>query len=133
MENSISVVALESSSLSRGYERRFVIVNRETGEILDDAQGYGYKSAQKAYAAWGYKNRDKAKDEEKAAKREHIRKWMKEHKFFVKEMNTYAFEITKGSWSPDEKFDAKFVEDMFRKYELETDFTAAELLRVWRE
>ena len=46
------------------YERRFQIVDAETGEVLDDAQGYGYKSPQKAHAAWGYKNRDKSKDAE---------------------------------------------------------------------
>ena len=28
-------------------ETRFRIVSAETGEILDDAQGYGYKTAQK--------------------------------------------------------------------------------------
>ena len=28
---------------------------------VDDAQGYGYKSAQKAYAGWAYKNRDKSR------------------------------------------------------------------------
>lgn len=132
MKNSISVVAVESSSLSRKGERRYVILDVETGEILDDAQGYGYKSAQKAYAAWGYKNRDKSKDQEKAARREHIRKWMNEHKFFVRAMNEWAFRVAKGAFGPDEKFDAEFVEDMLKEYELETDFTAAELLRVWR-
>lgn len=35
---------------------RWMIVNKETGEILDDAQGYGYRTAQKAHAAWSYKH-----------------------------------------------------------------------------
>jgi len=34
-------------------ENRFVIINEETGEILDDAQGYGYKTEQSAHkASW---------------------------------------------------------------------------------
>lgn len=37
------------------------IVSVDTGEVLDDAQGYGYKTAQKAYAGYSYKNRDKSK------------------------------------------------------------------------
>lgn len=35
-------------------ETRFVIVDDETGEVLDNAQGYGYKSAQNAYRGWNY-------------------------------------------------------------------------------
>lgn len=31
---------------------RYIIVNPDTSEILDDAQGYGYRSPQKAHAAW---------------------------------------------------------------------------------
>lgn len=111
---------------------RFCIVSTETGEILDDAQGYGYKTAQKAYAAYGYKTRDKSKDKEKREKREHIKQWMKEHKSFVRDMEQFCFEIEyKGSWGPDDKFDAKFVKEMLKEYNLKPDFTAGELLKVW--
>lgn len=34
---------------------RFVIVDTETGEVIDDAQGYGYKDKTKAYKAGWYK------------------------------------------------------------------------------
>ena len=40
-------------------ETRYCIVSTITGEILDDAQGYGYKTAQKAYAAYTYKTQSK--------------------------------------------------------------------------
>lgn len=39
------------------WDRRWCIVDAETGELLDDAQGYGYKTIKKAHAAWNYKNR----------------------------------------------------------------------------
>ena len=48
---------------SETREKRYVII--ESGEIVDDAQGYGYKTAQKAYAGWSYKNRDKSKVQER--------------------------------------------------------------------
>ena len=35
-----------------GNYSRWVMKNINTGEILDDAQGYGYRTAQKAHAAW---------------------------------------------------------------------------------
>ena len=54
------VKVVESKTLSSRYDKRFVVVDEETGNVLDDAQGYGYKSKQKAMAAWNYKNRDKS-------------------------------------------------------------------------
>lgn len=115
------------------FETRFRIVSTDTGEILDDAQGYGYKTAQKAYSAYAYKTRDKSKDKEKLAKKKHIQQWMKEHKSFVKAMDATAFEIAKGAWGPNDKFDAKQVKKMLKDFELEPDFTANELLKVWQK
>ena len=107
-------------------------MDKETGEILDDAQGYGYKTIKNAYSAYAYKTRDKSKDKERLERKKYIQRWMKEHKDFVRLMDRVAFEIAKGSWGPDDKFDAKLVKQMLRDNELKTDFTAGELLRVWR-
>ena len=39
-------------------ETRYVIVDKlDRSKVLDDGQGYGYKSAQAAYKAWGWKHR----------------------------------------------------------------------------
>ena len=126
------IIVMEDSKLSKEYEKRFVVVDKNTGEILDDAQGYGYKTIRNAYSAYAYKTRDKSKDKEKLAKKKHIQQWMKEHKGFVKMMDTVAFEIAKGSWGPDDKFNAKLVKEMISENGLEIDFTAGELLKVWR-
>ena len=88
---------------------RYCIVSTDTGEVLDDAQGYGYKTAQKAYVAFAYKNRDKSKDKEHLARKRHIEQWMEQNKSFVKLMDSCAFEIAKGTMAPNDKFDAKFV------------------------
>ena len=128
----LDVTVVRSASLSGVWDDRFVVVDKETGEILDDAQGYGYKSKPKAYAAWTYKNRDKHKDKEKAAKKAHIEQWMRKHKSFVVAMDECCFEIkVKGSWGPDDRFNAKFVREMLKSSGFEPDFTAGELLRVW--
>lgn len=115
------------------FEMRFCIVSTDTGEILDDAQGYGYKTAQKAYSAYAYKTRDKSKDKERAAKEKHIEQWMKENKSFVRLMDACAFEIAKGTMDPNDKFDARFVKRLLKENSLNPDFTAAELLRVWKK
>lgn len=41
--------------MSKRKDERYVMVNLETGEIVDDCRGYGYKTKQSAYACFGYK------------------------------------------------------------------------------
>lgn len=113
-------------------ETRYCVVSTETGEILDDAQGYGYKTIQNAYASYAYKNRDKQKDIERAKKGKHIRQWMKHHKDFVEAMDSYAFEIAKESEDGAGKLDAKLLKRMLADNNLCPDFTPGELLKVWR-
>lgn len=124
---------VERYSTTKDYEKRYRIVSTETGEILDDAQGYGYKTAKKAYAAYSYKHRDRSKDKERAAKEKKIKKWMKENKSFINLMDGIAFDIAKGSMGPDDKMDAKLVRQLLKEQNLHPDFTAADLLRVWRK
>ena len=114
-------------------ETRYVIVSADTGEVLDDAQGYGYHTAQKAHAAYAYKTRDKSKDAQLKAKQRHIEQWLKEHKDFFNLMDAVAFDIAKGSWGPNEKFDAGLVNQMLKENNLKPDFSAGELIKVWRK
>ena len=59
---------------------------------------------------------------------------MKEHKGFVEQMAGFAFEIEcKHSWGPEDKFDAAFVKKMLKDHNIEPDFTADELQKVWRK
>ena len=127
------ITVIKSEKLSSRYDERFIVVEAETGEILDDANGYGYKSVRNARAAWSYKTRDKSKDAEREAKRKKIRAWMKEHRDFVSVIDQYAFEMAKGSWDPDDEINAKFIKQMLKEWNLKPDFTAGDLLRVWRK
>lgn len=52
------IIVLEDAKLSTRYEKRYVVVDKNTGEVLDDAQGYGYKTKKNAYSAYYYKYRD---------------------------------------------------------------------------
>lgn len=51
----VECIVAKSAELSKKYEPRYVIINEETGEILDDANGYGYKSQKAAHKSWAYK------------------------------------------------------------------------------
>ncbi len=112
---------------------RYAVIDMESGEIVDDAQGYGYKSAQKAYAGWAYKHRDKSRDTEKAAKEVIISKWIKENRTFVRLLDTLAFEIIKGSHAPEDKVDASFVRKLLEEngYK-DLPFSAHDLYKYWK-
>ena len=65
----------------RGPQRdRFIIVDPDTGEVLDDAQGYGYKNAQKAEKAAWYKFKG-GKEKLDAARNEARDFWDANNKF----------------------------------------------------
>ena len=113
-------------------EIRYRIVSVDTGEVLDDAQGYGYKTAQKAYAGYSYKNRDKSKDKAKQEKVNKIKKWMKENKSFIDNLEVIAFDIIKDSCG-NETINANVVNELLKENKLSPDFTANELLKVWRK
>lgn len=42
------------STRSANADIRYVLVDADTGELFDDAQGYGYKSEEKAVSAFRY-------------------------------------------------------------------------------
>lgn len=113
----------------QGHPGRYVIIDTETGEILDDAQGWGYRTPQKAYAAWGWKNRS---DEAKAKERR-IKDWMRKNKDFVRHMDDEAFYAWKDSGG-HKGLRAKDVREMLKSEgidERELGFTAGDLLRAY--
>ncbi|EGO2667902.1 hypothetical protein AAFA95_002657 [Enterococcus faecalis] len=54
-----TVKAVLSNTLSKRSDPRYILIQLHTGEILDDAQGYGYKSKPNAYKAYAYKQKMK--------------------------------------------------------------------------
>lgn len=53
--------AVLSQSLSTYRDERYSVIDEDTGEIIDDAQAYGYKTKQGAYKAYSYKYGNKNK------------------------------------------------------------------------
>lgn len=47
--------AVLSPELSDAQTRRYVIIDTETGQVIDDSQGYGYKTIRKAYEGFSYR------------------------------------------------------------------------------
>lgn len=75
----------------KGVEKRYVIVNVDTGEIFDDANGYGYKSYQKAMAAYKFKSQGKESIEKRYKREEKIDVWCARNKAKVREIGEMKF------------------------------------------
>ncbi len=120
--------AVLSGELSKYNDKRYVIVDIESGRILDNAQGHGYKSPQKAYACYAYKKRDRSKDNEKQEKENKIKNWLRENREFTSLLDSEAYYAVKD---PAVKFDLNFVKKLLKEQNLEPEFTASEILKVW--
>lgn len=127
------IEVIRSDSLSEEFDDRFVIVDTETGEILDDAQGYGYCTKQKAYAAYRYQNRNRSKDKRRKQEEKAIRQWWQNHRELSDLLEQFAFEIAKGSWGPDDKFDANLLKEVMDEQGVKAEFNPGKLLRVWKK
>lgn len=107
-------------------EKRYIIVNADTGDVFDDAQGYGYKTKQKALIAYNYKKRPKEEFEKERIKKEKIKNWWKKHKSFKKEVEAYMFD----AWKCNENFTSKDLQNLMKQKNitLPPDLTHKDLL-----
>lgn len=113
----MNIKVVESPKLSKQYDKRYEIVDADTGEILDNAQGYGYKDIRSAYAAWGYKHRDKKKNIEKKKRYAAARAWLKQHEGIQGIFDRCAFEI--ASWGPADKVNTQLVKNILKDHRLD--------------
>lgn len=74
--------AIYSEGLSAPGNPRYILIDPDTGELLDDAQGYGYKTPQKAHAAWAYKNKSPDDRRQEAAAKRRVQQWLDRHPEF---------------------------------------------------
>lgn len=116
--------AVYSASLSREMEDdRYIVIDNESGEILDTANGWGYKSKDNAYRALEYKLRHGEKDmrpaptgEETALKEyEAAREFYNKHRDIQEALvNADAFDDTYTKYDEDGGFTIS-IHDMTNK------------------
>lgn len=96
--------------------------------MLDDAQGYGYKTAQKAIVAFKWKHDKKAQAWRKKKKK--IKKWLEENPEFDNELEDMLFQTQKAAYQgfDDAKLDVEDIQWLLNKHEL-TKFNAEEIFR----
>lgn len=110
-ENNYKVV--KSPSLSKRYESRFVIVNTDNGDILDDANGYGYKTPKKAHIGYLRKLNPNFVIERETKIKNRISKFTDENRMFIQELIRDALQMKQTDSTF--KVDADFIHKEFKK------------------
>lgn len=114
-----------SASLSRNYDKRYVVVDEATGEVLDDAQGYGYKSAHNAHRAYSYKSMPPKKKRQREAVKRQVERWCAGHEEFMAHMEQAMFYALKDG----ERVGEADVRAILAEHALELPFSIKDLMR----
>jgi hypothetical protein len=79
-----------------GHPGRYIIVDRESGKVLDNANGYGYKTKPNAYRAGWYKYSGGK------SKVDATRAWWRKHRSFYEALSDEMFYIAKDCCGIDD-------------------------------
>lgn len=109
-------------------ESRWRVVEKETGKVLDDAHGWGYKSKRNAHIGWRLANRSREEVEAENNRRRAVREWL-----VLQEELLMAFD--EGSLYAAREgmdFDASSVGALLKALEIETEFNPREIFNAWK-
>ncbi len=123
----MGVKVVVSASLSSGYDKRYIVVDEATGEVLDDAQGYGYKTVQNAHRAHAYKSVSPTEKRQRDSAKRRVQRWCGQHPEVVQHLDQAAFYAMKGG----ENVTAADVRAVLAEHGLELPFPVGDLMRHW--
>lgn len=107
------------------YKNKFIVIDKETGKILDDAQGYGYKTVRNAYVCFAYKNMNKEQKKGYEKRKQEIAIWIKTHSEFMNEFECEMVDAMKNN----EQFTEKDIQRMLIRDGYDKEITAKEILK----
>jgi len=116
-----------SPCLSKGYDRRYVVVDEASGEILDDAGGYGYKTAQNAHRAYSYKSMPPKQNSQPNAVKHEVERWCAVNGEFMGYVEQAMFYAMKDG----DSFTKADVERLLCEHSVELPFSTQDLMRHW--
>lgn len=123
--NAIKVVV--SPSLSKDHDRRYVIIDATTGDVLDDAQGHGYKTAQNAHRAYAYMSIPPEKKRGRKATKQKVQRWCANHPEFMHDVEqTMLYAIKDG-----DTITTTDVGQLLTQHGLTPPFSIDDLMRHW--
>jgi hypothetical protein len=120
------VKVVVSASLS-SCDKRYVVVDEATGEVLDDAQGYGYKNAKNAHRAYAYKSMPPKKKHQRDAAKRQVQRWCAQHTEFMQHLEQAMFYAMKDG----ENVTVTDVGAILAEHGLELPFPVKDLMKHW--
>jgi len=127
-ESKQKFTVVEDKTLGEGaWDKRYIVVDTETGEVLDNAQGYGYKSIQNAYKAYGYKSKHKNPKQHSKMMKKKVLAFIKNNNKVFDELSDIAFYAAKDG----EELTETQIKDFLKEHNVELPFTYKELRRYW--
>lgn len=115
-----------SASLS-SCDRRYVVVDEGTGEVLNDASGYGYKNAQNAHRGYGYKSMPPKKKQQRDAAKRQVQRWCAQHTELMQHVEQAMFYAMKDG----ENVTVTDVGAILAEHGLELPFAVNDLMKHW--
>ena len=122
--NGVTYEAIPFTPVGETEEDRFCIVNKETGEIADDAQGWGYTSPEKAYIAFKFRHNPRARAYQQ--KKKQAKKWLDQHPDFRDKLVDDIFHFKKSHVA----YTAENLEALLREFNLESPYSAKDILEA---
>ncbi|CAN5735360.1 hypothetical protein BH09ACT7_BH09ACT7_45760 [soil metagenome] len=123
----MSVKVVVSAPLSSNFGKRYVVVDEATGDVLDDAQGYGYKTAQNAHRAHAYTSMPPKKKRQRDAAKRRVQRWCEQHPEVVQHLEQAVLYTMKDG----ENVSATDVRALLTEHGLELPFPVEDLMKYW--
>jgi hypothetical protein len=120
------VKVVVSASLS-SCDKRYVVVDEATGEVLDDAQGYGYKNAANAHRGYGYTSMPPKKKHQREAANRRVQRWCAQHPEFMQHVEQAMFYAVKDG----QNVTVTDVGAILAEHGLELPFPVTDLMKHW--
>lgn len=112
MEKEQTWTVIEDTNLSEDkYNKRYIIIDKETGEILDNAQGYGYKSKQNAYKCYNYKLKHKKPKQHSKKTKQIVNNLINRHQPIFDQLSDILFHAAKENKEITDKQIKQFLTD----------------------
>lgn len=116
-----------TSAKSHG-ETRWRVVEKGTGRVLDDADGWGYKTKRNAHVGWSMANRTGEKVQADNLRRRAAWEWVSSHDDLLAALDEGSlFAAREGV-----EFGVSDAGALLKSLELETDFKPREIFNAWK-